>query len=274
MDEPSLSKTKNLRSRLQNILNRVRGMIPFVSGVLATFLALVIFNFIFPKTQMTESQVMDVAGSVLGSATPRTPNAVLAYENVSFSIVLIEVKGEDGNGVGTGVIIDDQGNILTSNHVVDNSSNISVTFSDGSKSGAFILSATPERDIAVLRAFNTPPIIYPAILGNPRASKVGDEVFVLGHPFGLIGSLSAGIVSGFDRSFQPSGSDTKIEGLIQFDAAANPGNSGGPLLDRYGRVIGIVTGIVSPSENGIFGGIGFAVPITSAATGGGGSPPY
>jgi S1-C subfamily serine protease len=233
----------------------------------------VIFNFIFPKTQMTESQVMDVAGSVLGSATPRTPDAVAAYENVKFSIVLVDVKKEDGNGIGTGVIIDDQGSILTSNHVVSDSSNISVTFSDGTKSGAFILTATPEQDVAILRAFNTPPIIYPAVLGNPGSSRVGDEVFVIGHPFGLLGSLSAGVISGFDRSFQPPGDNPALQGLIQFDAAANPGNSGGPLLDRNGRVIGIVTGIVSPNENGIFGGIGFAVPITSAASGGGGAPP-
>ena len=253
---------------------RFRGVFPFVSGVLATLLALVLFNFAFPDTQLTESEVKEIVGSALASATPRTPNAVQAYENVSFSIVLIEVNKEDGNGIGTGVIIDDQGSILTSNHVIADATNISVTFFDGSKTDAFIISATPEQDIAMLRPFDLPASIVPAILGNPRSSRVGDEVFVLGHPFGLVGSLTAGVISGFDRSFQPGGGETELTGLIQFDAAANPGNSGGPLLDRNGRVIGIVTGIVSPTENGIFAGIGFAVPITTAASGGGGAPPY
>jgi S1-C subfamily serine protease len=249
-------------------------MVPFVSGILAALLALVLFNFAFPDTQMTESEVRDVVGSALASATPRTPNAVLAYENVRFSIVLVEVKKENGNGIGTGVIIDDQSSILTSNHVIADAAEIFVTFFDGSKVPAFIVSATPEQDIALLRPFTIPAPIVPAILGNAGSSRVGDEVFVLGHPFGLVGSLTAGVISGFDRSFQPDESDIELRGLIQFDAAANPGNSGGPLLDRNGRVIGIVTGIVSPTENGIFAGIGFAVPITTAVTGGGGAPPY
>jgi len=86
--------------------------------------------------------------------------------------------------------------------------------------------------------------------------------------------MSAGVISGFGRTFQPEGTDLTLEGLIQFDAAANPGNSGGPLLDRNGRVIGIVTGLVNPGQGNFFVGIGFAVPITSAAAGGGESPPY
>jgi len=275
MDEPSVSKIEKPRNQLHNLLKRLRGMLPFVSGVLAAFLALILFNFAFPDTQMTETEVRDVVGSALASATPRTPNAVLAYENVSFSVVLIKVNREDGNGIGTGVIIDDQGSILTSNHVIADATDISVTFFDGSKAEAFIISAIPEQDIAMLGLFTLPAPIVPATLANPGSSRIGDEVFVLGHPFGLIGSLTAGIISGFDRSFQPGGSNTELTGLIQFDAAANPGNSGGPLLDRNGRVIGIVTGIVSPTENGIFAGIGFAVPITTAVSGGGGgSPPY
>jgi len=274
MDEPSVSKVKNLRNQLHNFRERIQGAFPFISGVLATLLALVLFNFAFPNTQLTESEVNEIVGSALASATPRTPNAVLAYENVFPSIVLIEVKKESGNGIGTGVIIDVQGSILTSNHVIADATDISVKFFDGSEADAFVVSATPEQDIALLSPFTLPTILVPATLGNPRSSRIGDEVFVLGHPFGLVGSLTSGIISGFDRSFQPGESETELTGLIQFDAAANPGNSGGPLLDRNGRVIGIVTGIVSPTDNGIFAGIGFAVPITTAASGGGGSPPY
>ena len=98
------------------------------------------------------------------------------------------------------------------------------------------------------RPINFPHILIPAILGNPGAMRVGDEAFAVGNPFGLYGSMSAGVISGFNRTFQPSGSDQKLEGLIQIDAAVNPGNSGGPLLNRSGQVIGIVTGIINPDR--------------------------
>ncbi len=149
-----------------------------------------------------------------------------------------------------------------------------VTFADGTHSEAFILAQTPEQDLAVLRAVNSPELFVPATLGNSGAMRVGDDVFVVGNPYGLYSSLSAGVISGFGRTFQPTGTDLVLEGLIQFDAAANPGNSGGPLLDRNGRVIGIVTGLVNPGVGNFFVGVGFAVPINSAAAGGRGSPPY
>jgi S1-C subfamily serine protease len=274
INKPPVSEPDSLRSLLERMRERIKGVHPFVLGVLATLLALILFNSLFPNRQMTEREVRNVVDSALASATPRIPYAVQVYENVKLSVVVVEVKGKGGDGFGAGVIIDDQGSIITSNHVVADSSNIMITFPDGSQSGAFILSATPEQDIAVLRAFNTPALIIPATLGNPGSVRVGDDVFVIGHPFGLTGSLSAGVVSGFDRSFRPSGGGASLKGLIQFDAAANPGNSGGPLLDRYGRVIGIVTGIISPKDDSLFAGVGFAVPITIVASGGTGAPPY
>jgi S1-C subfamily serine protease len=242
-------------------------------------LALFLYNFLFPANQMTESEVNDAIAIAMASATPRTPDGVIVNQIIQPSLVSIEASVEDENGkqgtaLGTGVVIDNAGNILTSLHVVQDSRDILVTFADGSQSEAFILQQSPEMDIAVLRAFNTPQLIIPATLGNPGAMRVGDDVFVVGNPFGLYGSMSAGVISGFNRSFLPSGSDVRLNGLIQFDAAANPGNSGGPLLDRNGRVIGIVTGLVSPVDSGYFVGIGFAVPINVAASGGMGSPPY
>lgn len=104
--------------------------------------------------------------------------------------------------------------------------------------------------------------------------RVGDEVYVVGNPFGFYSSMSSGVISGFNRAFRPAGRESAIEGLIQFDAAANPGNSGGPLLNRSGHVIGIVTGLVNPTDENFFIGIGFAVPIDVAVSGGAGSPPY
>jgi S1-C subfamily serine protease len=104
--------------------------------------------------------------------------------------------------------------------------------------------------------------------------RVGDEAYVVGNPFGLYSSMSSGVISGFDRTFRVPDSNVEIPGMIQFDAAANPGNSGGPLLNRAGHVIGIVTGLINPTEENFFVGIGFAVPINIAVGGMGGSPPY
>jgi S1-C subfamily serine protease len=175
--------------------------------------------------------------------------------------------------LGTGVIVDGAGDILTSLHVVNNASKIAITFADGTKSEGVVVSTMPEMDIAVLQAPTMPQLFVPATLGNPGAMQVGDEAYAVGHPFGLYGSMSAGVISGFDRTFKPENTDVEINGLIQFDAAVNPGNSGGPLLNRYGHVVGIVTGIVNPSNQNFFIGIAFAVPINAAA-GGVDMPPY
>jgi serine protease DegQ len=150
---------------------------------------------------------------------------------------------------------------------------IKLTFADGTESEALVEIAQPENDIAVLSAFTLPRLYVPAVMGSSAAMRVGDEVYVVGNPFGLYSSMSAGVISGFNRTFRPPDSEETIQGLIQFDAAANPGNSGGPLLNRSGHVIGIVTGIVNPTDDSFFVGIGFAVPI-GTATGGLGSPPY
>jgi S1-C subfamily serine protease len=200
------------------------------------------------------------------------------YQVIQPSLVLIQAQtaGADGTlepSVGSGVVINDEGEILTSLHVVTRSTEIELTFADGSRSKATITASQPENDIAVIRAHNPPANLPAATLGNPFAERVGDEAFVVGNPFGLYSSMSSGVISGFNRTFQPEESDYKLEGLIQIDAAVNPGNSGGPLLNRYGEVIGIVTGLVNPTEQNFFVGIGFAVPITTAADAAG-APPY
>ena len=123
----------------------------------------------------------------------------------------------------------------------------------------------PANDIAVVRASRPPAQLVPATLGDPNAMRVGDEAFVVGNPLGLYGSMSAGVISGFDRSVTPADGQQRLQGLIQFDAAVNPGNSGGPLLNASGEVVGIVTGILNPTSQRVFVGIGFAVPIENAA---------
>jgi S1-C subfamily serine protease len=156
--------------------------------------------------------------------------------------------------------------------VVANATSIQVTFADGTTSSASVATQQPDNDIAVLKADKLPAEIIPAVLGNPNAMHVGDEAYVVGNPFGLYSSLSAGVISGFNRTFQPVNTNLNLKGLIQIDAAVNPGNSGGPLLNRYGEVIGIVEGLVNPTDQNFFVGIGFAIPI-NVAGGAAGLPP-
>jgi S1-C subfamily serine protease len=279
MSEPSLSATDRLRNRLGRLRQRVKGMFPFFSGVLAALLALFLYNFLSPGTRpLTQKEVNAVVASALASATPRPAYSEQVYQIIQPSLVLVQAEfteqnGETQNGLGSGVIVDRAGDILTSLHVVANATQIMVTFADGTQSPAMIASAQREKDIAVLQAQALPQLFVPATLGNAGALQVGDEAYVVGNPFGLYSSMSAGVISGFNRTFQPPGTNQTIEGLIQVDAAVNPGNSGGPLLNRYGHVVGIVTGIINPTDQSFFIGIGFAVPIDVAA-GGAGLPPY
>jgi S1-C subfamily serine protease len=222
---------------------------------------------------LSPREVNQIVMDNLASATPPPPFSEGVYNVIQPSVVLLRTHSKDEDGLGTGVIISDQGAILTSLHVVEGASTIGVTFADGTTTNAQVTTSQPENDIAVLQPQEMPPQLVPAVLGNPNALRVGDEAYVVGNPFGLYGSMSAGVISGFDRTFTPATTGRTLHGLIQIDAAVNPGNSGGPLLNRYGEVVGIVTGIANPTEEHVFIGIGFALPITVAA-GGGGSPPY
>lgn len=279
MSEPSLSVSDKLRARLGRLRERARRTFPFLSGVLAALLALFLYNIFFPGARpLTQDEVNTVVSSALASATPRPAYSTQVYRIIQPSLVWIEADGLDSNGkgqtgLGTGVIIDRAGDILTSLHVVEGAGSIRLTFADGTHSRAIVLSAIPEKDIAVLQPEMLPEFFLPATLGNAGALQIGDEAYVVGNPFGLYNSMSSGVISGFDRTFSPPGTNQTIEGLIQIDAAVNPGNSGGPLLNRYGHVVGIVTGIINPTDESFFIGIGFAVPIDVAA-GGVGMPPY
>ena len=279
MSTPPVSRSDLWRGRLQQLRARARSATPFVSGVLAAFVALLLYNVVAPgPPPLTPRDVNDTVAQMLASATPAPAYSALAYRAIQPSLVLIQTQFTDANGavedgLGSGVIVDDRGDILTSLHVVANATEIQITFADGTQSSAEVAASQPENDIAVLRASRLPEQLIPATLGNPGAMHIGDEAFVVGHPLGLYGSMSVGVISGLDRSFQPPGDAPQLQGLIQIDAAVNPGNSGGPLLNRYGQVIGIVTGLVNPTRQEVFIGIGFAVPI-NVAGGAAGMPPY
>ena len=195
------------------------------------------------------------------------PDAALAYRRIVPSLVTVTTtqppSGANGrrSELGTGVVLNAQGLVLTALHVVAAGGRIEVQFADGSRATARVVRRQPDSDIAVLAPDRLPEVVVPAVLGG--AAQVGDAVFPVGNPLGLRGTLTAGVVSALGRSVETS-AGSSLKGLIQFDAAVNPGNSGGPLLDRDGHVVGIVTALANPSRQPYFVGIGFAVPIATA----------
>lgn len=280
MDETQTTRIQELRQRLGRFALQLRRALPFVLGIVAAFIAMWAYQLVYPEPEpLSIASVKTAVVDVMASATPEPARSALVYQTIMPSIVYIRVHaGEEGsedelNGLGTGVVINTSGHILTSLHVVEGAEQITLTFADGTQALGALIAAQPENDIAVLAASELPELLVPAVLGNPNSLRVGDEAFVVGHPLGLYGSMSSGVISGFDRSFRKPNSDETLEGLIQIDAAVNPGNSGGPLLNRYGQVVGIVTGLVNPTDQDVFIGIGFAVPIT-AAGGAAGMPPH
>ena len=175
-------------------------------------------------------------------------------------------------GVGTGVVIIDKGVILTNLHVVSGADRIKVIFSDGLESVATVSGVQPENDLAVLQARTIPDDMIAATMRSTSDLAPGDKVLAVGFPFGIGPSASGGIVSGLQRVFRSPEGKQEMKNLIQFDAAANPGNSGGPLVTMDGEVVGIVTAILNPTSARTFLGIGFAVPIENAAAAAGQTP--
>lgn len=200
-----------------------------------------------------------------------------AYERIAPSVVRVS-GGESSaasspEGVGTGVVIIDNGTILTNHHVVQRAKRIKVMFHDGQESPAEVVSVDPANDLAVLRAKHIPDDLRAATLRSTADLRPGDAVLTVGFPFGIGPSVTSGVVSGLQREYRSPDGQQTISNLIQFDAAANPGNSGGPLLNLEGEVVGIVTAILNPGQQRVFIGIGFAVPIENAAAGAG-TPPF
>ncbi len=203
------------------------------------------------------------------------PDATTAYQTITPSLVTVTSQrpgagveaGFTETGLGSGVVVNADGVVLTALHVVDGATQIRVEFADGTAAAAQLVAAQADIDIAVLAVDRLPEVVVPAVLAGPPA--IGDAVFAVGNPLGLQRSLTAGVVSAERRVVATDGGPI-LNGLIQFDAAVNPGNSGGPLLNRAGQVVGIVTALANPARQNFFVGIGFAVPISIAAGGAGG----
>ncbi|SFD33792.1 S1C family serine protease [Paracidovorax konjaci] len=223
----------------------------------------------------------DIDAAVLHTlqTQPLPSAAARAAAAVAPSVVRVEgfartKKGkEEERGVGTGLVIVDKGVILTNLHVVRGASRIQVTFADGSESDASLTGAQPANDLAVLQAHKVPDDLQAAPLRSTQGLQPGDGVVAIGFPFGIGPSVSSGVISGLQREFDSPQGKQEMRNLIQFDAAANPGNSGGPLITLDGEVVGIVTAILNPTPARTFIGIGFAVPIENAAQAAG-MPPF
>ncbi|MGI3785791.1 MAG: S1C family serine protease [Janthinobacterium lividum] len=217
----------------------------------------------------SDSAASDAGTSPSPTPTPAptaTPLPVpVLYTQVVPSVVLITTsKGS----LGSGTVVTGTGTILTANHVISGGGDLTVVFADGTRAKAEIASTNPKKDTATLEPQKLPEVVVPAALGGEVA--VGADVVAMGNPLGLQDSTSSGIVSGLGRTSKTSAGS--VTGLIQFDAAVNPGSSGGPLLDDQGLVVGVVVSIADPGGDDAFAGIGFAVPIAAALGGGGDGP--
>ena len=260
----------------QPLFGAARRLWPFALGLLGVLVGLSIFSALDDgPEQVTSADIEAAVAEALDEQEDLTAISAEVFQLIHPSLVFIRTEGaETGDGgysLGSGFIINTDGSILTAHHVVASADKIVVTFADGTEANAEVVNAEPENDLAVLQPERGPEVIIPAVLTGAGGLRIGDETFAVGNPLGLSSSISAGVISGLGRTMPLNGTDTVLENLIQFDAAVNPGSSGGPLLNREGQVIGIVTALANPTNSESFSGIGFAVSI--AATGGGGGPP-
>jgi S1-C subfamily serine protease len=263
----------------RRVLQRVERPLWLVAGALFALVGVVLHAGLTPAPRVLTQK--DIDASVMHTLeTQTTPSpATRAYEKVRPSVVRVRGLGKpNGAGkreersTGTGVVILENGTILTNLHVVSTADILKVVFDDGTESDATVVGTRPEHDLAVIRATTQPDDLLPATLRSTRDLREGERVIAVGFPFGIGPSVSSGIVSGLRREYQTPEGKRVLTNLIQFDAAANPGNSGGPLVTADGEVVGIVTAILNPGDQAVFIGIGFAVPIENAASAVGLSP--
>ena len=200
-----------------------------------------------------------------GSVAATISDVADLYDLTRPSVVRITTQGatSGAGGLGSGVVIDKDGHILTNNHVVAGASQIDVTLVDGVAVRAQVVGTDPGNDLAIIKVNLPADQLKPAKLGDSSKVRAGEFVVAIGNPFGIEATITDGIVSGIGRTLAGSGG-RPLRQLIQSDAAINPGNSGGGLFNGRGELIGITTAIENPSGDRVFVGIGYAVPINTA----------
>jgi S1-C subfamily serine protease len=261
-------------SRWRSFCRRYERPILAGGGALFALLLVALHAALSPAARQITQKDIDAAVTLSLEKQPHVSIAAAAYEAIRESVVQVrslrsledEAEADIARAVGTGVVILDSGVILTNLHVVAAAQRIGIVFADGLESDAEVLSVMPDQDLAVLQAKTLPDDLTPATLRSSADLRAGEEVIAIGYPFGIGPSVSAGVVSGLKREYRSPDGGKALSNLIQFDAAANPGSSGGPLVTAEGEVVGIVTGILNPTEQRVFIGIGFAVPIETAAS--------
>ena len=213
----------------------------------------------------------EAVAEAIDAELPDQVELTRVYQTILPSLVVVQTdKGgeEEGIGVGSGVVVNVDAEVLTALHVVDGATEIQVSFADGTRTTAVVADSDPNRDIAVLAPYTLPNLIVPATIGTSSSVRVGDEVFAVGNPLGLVGSMSAGVVSGLGRDFKLSGREQSLRGLIQFRRGGEPwGIRVGRSLTDAARWSASSTGLVNPTDQEVFIGIGFAVPIDEAIGG-------
>jgi S1-C subfamily serine protease len=244
----------------------------FAAGVVITASLVALHATLAPETRALAQEDVDAAVLRTLESHPLPSRMSKAYDVIRPAVVRVrglatdEESGEEvERSTGTGVVIVDKGVILTNLHVVNAATRLGIVFADGLESEADVIGLHPEQDLAILQAKTIPDDLPAATMRSTKDLAIGDEVLAVGFPFGIGPSASAGVVSGLRREYRSPEGKRILTNLIQFDAAANPGNSGGPLVTADGEVVGIVTGLLNPTEQRVFIGIGFAVPIESAA---------
>ena len=274
------TQTPRPLSRWRNRLARYERPLWVATAVLLALTVVLTHAWIMPTSRQITQQDIDAAVLHTLETNALPSPAAKAYEVIRPSVVRVrrlepnKGGGEDvEKGVGTGVVIIDKGVILTNLHVVLGAKRVQVVFADGLESDATVIGVRPEHDLAVLQAQEIPDDLVAATMRSTADLKPGDQVVAVGFPFGIGPSATSGVVSGLRREFRSPEGKRVLTNLIQFDAAANPGSSGGPLVNAQGEVVGIVTAILNPTEQRVFVGIGFAVPIENAAAAAG-MPPF
>jgi serine protease Do len=215
-----------------------------------------------PAATPTNSTASTNGTSTASSAAAAQPqSAATVYQQASPGIVTITTEVTrrfgQGQGTGSGILLDQNGDILTNAHVIAGASQIQVTFNDGRAVPGSVMGSNTNADLAIVKVSVASSSLHPVVLGNSDTVHVGDTAYAIGAPFDLPESMTAGIISGLNRSNQASG----LSGLIQTDAPINPGNSGGALLNAQGQVVGVNDSIESPIQGNV--GVGFAIPINA-----------